>query len=358
MHVPFCRRRCAYCDFSVAIREPDVGFVDDVVREFANRVEDGLVDARFRATSVFLGGGTPSYLGDDAIATLIELASPLADAEVTIEVNPEDLSVGRVERWRRAGVGRISVGLQSLDDRVLAHLGRGHGAQEARRRIRAVVEACADLRVSVDLIFGDPIEDDASWRRTIQGVVDLGVGHVSTYALTIEPRTRFRSLRVDDEAQARRYEITDEVLGRAGFEWYEISNWARPGQESRHNQTYWSGGAYLGLGPSAHTYRDPVRSWNVASWPRWRDRVRAGLVPTEGLEVLTANARVLEARYLALRQRGGIDAEVVPAWADEFFEEGASGRRRLTVRGRLVADEIVARWDEGEQGLHGPPVEA
>lgn len=290
--------------------------------------------------------GTPSYLDDGAVARLIRLARPVSGAEVTIEVNPEDLSVGRVARWREAGVGRISVGLQSLDDRVLAHLGRGHNAADALGRIRAVVEAFADLRVSVDLIFGDPLEDDASWRRTLAGVVDLGIGHVSTYALTVEPGTRFRSLRVDDETQARRYEVADAVLGAAGYAWYEISNWARPGQESRHNQTYWGGGAYLGLGPSAHSFRDPVRSWNVASWPRWRERVRAGLVPTEGLEVLSSSARVLEARYLALRQRDGIDEEAVPAWAAAFFEEGAPGRRRLTVRGRLLADEIVARWDE------------
>lgn len=349
VHVPFCRRRCRYCDFAVAIRGPDAGFVDDVAREIGARLETGELSETFQARTIFLGGGTPSYLADAEIARLIGLVAREPSSEVTIEANPEDLDPARVLRWAEAGVRRVSVGLQSLDDAVLAHLGRGHRADDARRRIATIVKE-APVQVSVDLIFGDPVETDASWRATLEGALALGVGHVSAYALTIEEGSLMRSLRLDEEALARRYEVADEVLSRAGLDWYEVSNWARPGEACAHNRAYWSGVPYVGLGPSAHSYAAPVRSWNVASWPRWRDRVRAGLVPTEGLEVLTEEEVRTERLYLALRQRDGIPAGLVPAWAAEFFEDAGAGRRRLGLQGRLLLDELAARL--AAEGVH------
>lgn len=343
VHVPFCRRRCRYCDFAVAIREPDAAFVDDVAAELRLRIEEGELCDGFVATSLFLGGGTPSCLDDRALARLLRVVALDEGAEVTIEVNPEDLDPVRARHWQALGVVRVSVGLQSMDDRVLGALGRAHRGRDALARIEAARAGAPTLRWSADLIFGSPQETDESWHATLEAVVGLGIGHVSTYALTIEPGSLLRSMVLDEEVLARRYEHADAVLSSAGYVCYEVSNWARPGEESRHNQVYWRHDPYVGLGPSAHSYVGSRRSWNVASWPRWRERVRAGLVPREGLEVLDEKQLALERIYLGLRQRDGVELDRVPSWLEPFVEPAGTTRVRLSLRGRLVADAIAAR---------------
>ena len=356
VHVPFCRARCDYCAFATwTDRDHLMGrYVDALHAELAWRSDRGQL---FSATSAFVGGGTPSRLDADLLCGVLA-AIPLAQgAEVTVECNPEDVDVDRLAAYREAGVTRVSVGIQSTSPRVLRSLGRRHGTGALADVARAV--AAVGLSTwNVDLIVGDTAESDDDLRRTLGDVLSLEdpPGHVSAYLLTPEPGTPLGddpARHPDEDVAAARYELVDATLTAAGYAWEEISNWAKPGHEARHNWLYWTEGAYVGVGCAAHSHLDGERSWNVRTPERYCDLVERGVDPTAGTEMLDAVRRGFEARSLALRTRTGVESDAlddVDALGD--LVEVRDGRAVLTVRGRLLANQVSLHLREGPLETH------
>jgi oxygen-independent coproporphyrinogen-3 oxidase len=276
----------------------------------------------------------------------------LPDAEVTSEANPDTVDVVYLAALRKAGATRLSMGVQSFDPLVLRALERVHSADSARAAFAAARAAGFD-DVNLDLIYGADGETLASWRRTLDETVALGPEHVSAYALTIEPATALgravaagRTPAPDGDLQAEMYVVACELLAEAGYEHYEVSNWAKPGRRCVHNLGYWQGRPYLGLGAGAHSFRDGRRWWNVRPPQHYMDLVAAGELPVGGDERLTPEDRNLERLLLGLRLADGVpEAWVVPEAADRFVAEGlatrAEGRVALTDRGLLLANELV-----------------
>jgi putative oxygen-independent coproporphyrinogen III oxidase len=375
VHVPFCSSRCHYCDFVTytgmeGLRRP---YAAALLAE-ADLAVAGLGPEPPTVTSVFVGGGTPTLLPTGDLARVLERLRALLPhapgAEVTVEANPETVDRAVADGLAAAGVARVSMGAQSFDDRVLAALGRTHGAARVGEAL-AALRAAGVPAVNLDLIYGCPGEDDASWAATLAAAVALGPEHLSAYALGIEPATRFgrlvaagRMAAPDDDLLADCYEAACAALAAAGYAHYEVSNWARgelhaagpwlPAHASRHNLTYWRRGRYLGLGAGAHEFDGATRSWNVAGVPAYLEAVRAARRPTAGRERLDAAEARFEALALRLRTADGLDpaearalgADPAGAAAAELRDAGllASGPRlRLTERGMFLHGEVVAR---------------
>lgn len=358
VHVPFCARRCAYCDFAIAVRRtvPVDAFVDAIDAELRLR---GV--ANLTADTLYLGGGTPTRLGADGVARLLDtIRSRVAlspGAEVTLEANPEDFSPESVRAWREAGVNRLSIGVQSFDDRVLQWMHRVHDADAATRAVTLARDGGL-AAYSVDLIFAVPEALERDWSRDLELAMGLHPDHVSLYGLTIEqgtPLGRWHGRGDVLESTEERYEsefmLAHERLGASGFEHYEVSNFALPGRRARHNSAYWLGVPYLGLGPSAHGFDGSARRFNVQAYAAWSDAVNEGHDPLGGIEVLTEENRIAESVYLGLRTTDGLpidDDEVdgVRAWIEAGWvsvDGGASERRlRCSAEGWLRLDSLAA----------------
>jgi oxygen-independent coproporphyrinogen-3 oxidase len=347
VHVPFCASICPYCDFAVKKGDGEKGrrYVDALLDE-ADGLRSGrllpeapalaeamgaLAAARF--DTVYLGGGTPSLLPVDALERLLdglgEHFDLAPDARLFLEANPEDADPTRLEAWKRLGVRTLSFGVQSLDDDDLRFLGRHHSADDAIRTVRQARDVGFDT-VSVDLIYGLPDQAPDRWRRQLDRALDLdgnpgeglGADHLSLYELEIHPRTVFgkRHARgelrpLDEESRAELFALTHRHLEAAGWDVYEVSNFARTSEHrSRHNRKYWHHVPYLGLGPSAHSLargEGPTlwRSWNERAEPRWRRLLTEGTSPAAGWEHLPPSALALEAMMLGLRHAGGVDLD-------------------------------------------------
>jgi len=364
VHVPFCAARCDYCAFATwTDRDPLMAtYVEACVVELERaRRHEGIPPA----TSVYVGGGTPSRLPAALLARLVDATVRRPGAEVTVECNPEDASAERFAAWRDAGVTRVSFGVQSMVPSVLAGLGRRHGTTQAARAVELAGEA-GFASISVDLILGAAAERDADLLATAEAVLALEPRphHVSAYALTVEPGTalaRQPARHPDDDTSARRYELLDAVLEAAGYRWYEVSNWAVPGHECRHNALYWAQGDYRGVGCAAHSHERGRRWWNVRTPERYIEAVRAGRSAIAGEEVLTPEQTAFEAMALALRTSAGVPAWAVPAErALEALVQRRGDRAVLTVRGRLLANEVTVRLrlDDGAAPGSRAPVGA
>jgi oxygen-independent coproporphyrinogen-3 oxidase len=358
VHVPFCRRRCSYCDFAIAVRRaiPAQPFVAAVRAEHRLRREAGEWDADPLET-LYLGGGTPSLLPPEALkAVVAEVIGSETPLEVSLEANPEDVTPEAARRWRAAGVTRVSLGVQSFQPAVLDWMHRSHDVKAAGAAVRSL-RAAGIESVSLDLIFGLPITLKSDFTTDLDAALRLAPDHLSVYGLTAEPRTPYarwleRSAvrAISDDAYAEEFLLAHEKLTAAGFEHYEVSNYARPGHHPRHNSAYWTGAPYAGLGPSAHRYRAAERSWNVAPWAEYERRLRQGGDPTAERETLTPEQALLERIYLGLRTTQGIDQSL---WGDLGAEafcreaescgllEQSNGRLRATPLGWLTLDQIV-----------------
>ncbi|HET7489210.1 MAG TPA: radical SAM family heme chaperone HemW [Acidimicrobiales bacterium] len=339
VHVPFCARRCDYCAFATwTDRAPLMGaYADACVAELEAA---GLPPA----TSVFFGGGTPSLLPAAGLAAVLAAVERAPGAEVTVECNPDDVTAALLGAYRDAGVTRISLGVQSLRDHVLAALGRAH-RPAAALRAAWLVAAAGFASWSVDLIFGAAGESVADWSATVAEVLALGPPHVSAYALTVEAGTPLAADPArfpDDDDQADKYLAADAAFEAAGLRSYEVSNWARPGHECRHNLLYWSQGDYRGIGAAAHSHQAGRRWWNVRTPERYIERVAAGRPPEAAAEVLDAEERRREALQLSLRTRAGVPAGALPDGLDGLVERRGE-RLVLTPRGRLVGNEVAVR---------------
>ncbi|KFI84104.1 radical SAM family heme chaperone HemW [uncultured Bifidobacterium sp.] len=407
IHVPFCLRRCGYCDFNT-YTAVDLGggasrgnYAAMTIREM-RLVRDwqerhGIAEPP--ASTVFFGGGTPTILpADDLIAILNairELWGVEDGAEITTEANPDTVDAATIRALADGGFTRVSFGMQSAVPHVLRTLDRTHTPANVEAGVRAA--GAAGLRSSVDLIYGAPGEGLEDWRTSVRTAIDLGVNHISAYALTVEPTTKMgRQIaagvlpKPDDDDEAAKYEIADELFSAAGLQWYEISNWARPGYESRHNLGYWRNVDWAGIGPGAHSHYNRVepascrsesersarphgsspqdcdahgaiRSWDLAHPRLWSERVNAGQVPWAGSESITPMEALEETIMLGLRLREGLDLTALKTSLDvggaassdidagvaELEREGLVERRgsRLipTLRGRLLNDAVIER---------------
>jgi oxygen-independent coproporphyrinogen-3 oxidase len=351
VHVPFCRERCDYCAFATYTDRDHLmeRYAHACVLEWRRLQSGGDLSV---PTSVFFGGGTPSRLHPDTLCHILDAIGRAPGAEVTVECNPEDADAAHLDAYRRAGVTRVSFGLQSTQAHVLAGLGR-RVVPRAAERISAAVAAAGFGTWNLDLIMGAATESDTDWARTLEEVLALDhpPPHVSAYGLTVEPGTplaRDANRHPDEDAVARRYEYADAVLSAAGYAWEEISNWARPGHECRHNHLYWEQGDYVGLGSAAHSHRAGARWWNMRTPDRYVTAVEAGRSPEAGREELTAGQREFEALSLSLRTPRGVHWDVLER-TDELdgLVERLGDRAVLTVRGRLLANEVSARIGSG-----------
>jgi oxygen-independent coproporphyrinogen-3 oxidase len=350
VHVPFCSHRCDYCDFATWTDRAHLidDYVDACITDLDRRFTSGGFGP---ATTVFFGGGTPSLLPADSLVRILDAIPRGPDAEVTVECNPDSVDAAKLATYRAGGVDRLSFGMQSS---------RTHDRDNVARAITTARDAGFE-RVSVDLIYGTPGESLDDWRRTLDDALALEPDHVSAYALTVEPATALGK-RVaegvapppDDDDQADKYAIVDERLADAGFDWYEISNWARPGQASRHNLLYWTGADYLAIGCAAHGYTAGRRWWTVRTPERYIERVALGAEHPEGTEAgsetLDADARAQEAFGLAIRLRGGAPIArsalaTATVLADGGLLEPAAlpDRAVLTRTGRLMGSDVTAR---------------
>jgi oxygen-independent coproporphyrinogen-3 oxidase len=356
VHVPFCARRCSYCDFAIAVRRtvPVDEYIDALDREI--RIRAGTWRASSMDT-IYLGGGTPSRLGPGGVQRVLELVrshfrqSP--GAEVTVEANPEDVSPEAATRWREAGVTRVSLGIQSFSDDVLRWMHRTHDASQARQAA-SILTASGFDDWSLDLIFALPPEIERSWADDLTQAIDLGSSHISCYGLTVEPHTplvRWRDRGQVHEADDERYEAefleADRLLTSAGFEHYEVSNYGRRNRRAVHNSAYWQRVSYVGFGPSAHSFSGAGRRWNAREYVAWRDLLLAGRDPVEGTEELDPAAVAIEEAYLGLRTLEGLpinpkNASDFGLWSDRGWAVMVDHRGRLTPTGWLRLDSLVA----------------
>jgi oxygen-independent coproporphyrinogen-3 oxidase len=355
VHVPFCLTRCGYCDFNAYAGLSHLGpaYADALRREARLHAGEW---AGVRFVSIYLGGGTPTTLAPEAIAALIEAFRGHFDvasgAEVTCEANPDTVDRAYLERLRAAGITRLSMGVQSFDPAVLASLERIHSADSARRAFGDARASGFD-DVNLDFIYGARGETLASWRGTLDEAVAIEPDHLSCYALTVEPGTPLRhkvaSGRIpapDPDLQADLYEAACERLAAAGYQHYEVSNWAQPGHECLHNLGYWEGRPYLGLGAGAHSFHHGRRWWNVRLPQRYLDQLGAGRLPIEGEERPDPAEAELERVFLSVRLARGVPESWVPADVARAYLSGGLARRRagrfaLTDRGMLLANDLV-----------------
>ncbi|OBF11860.1 coproporphyrinogen III oxidase [Mycobacterium sp. ACS4331] len=361
VHVPFCASRCGYCDFNT-YTPGELGGATPAGWLEALRSELALAARRLPAPTVdtvFVGGGTPSLLGGDGLADVLDAVRSeftlAADAEVTTEANPESTSPDFFTRLRTAGYTRVSLGMQSVAPTVLRLLDRVHSPGRALDAAREA-QAAGFAHVNLDLIYGSPGESDDDLRRSVDAAVGAGVDHLSAYALVVEDGTalarRVRRGEVaapDEDVLARRYELLDTWLADAGFTWYEVSNWSRPGGECRHNLGYWNGGQWWGAGPGAHGFVGATRWWNVKHPNAYAASADRGELPIADFEVLAPRDRHVEDVLLQIRLRSGLPLSLLDADEKDRAESAVAAgllvhngpNLVLTDRGRLLADGVV-----------------
>jgi oxygen-independent coproporphyrinogen-3 oxidase len=343
IHIPFCAKRCDYCAFATWTDRDHLrdAYVDALVDDIERAVDAGLPTA----TTVFVGGGTPSLLDGHVLGRVLDAVVTTADAEVTVECNPDTVAAELVAAYVDHGVNRLSLGVQSMVPHVLAALGRTHDPANVARAVEHVRDAGLPT-FNLDLIYGSVGETLDDWETTVRAALALDPPHVSAYGLTVEPGTPLAAAperHPDDDDQAGKYELADELLASAGLANYEISNWARPGDECAHNLLYWAQGDYRGFGCAAHSHESGRRWWNVRTPERYIALVHAGEPTEAAAEVLDEPTRRFERLELALRTRHGVPADALVADDLPGLVEQHGQRLVLTRSGRLVANEIALR---------------
>jgi putative oxygen-independent coproporphyrinogen III oxidase len=346
VHVPFCAHRCDYCAFATYADRDHLmeRYVDALLHEIGNAKAQGLPIA----TSVFFGGGTPSRLRAEELLRVLDAIPRSDDAEITVECNPEDASLERLRAYRAGGVNRMSFGVQSTQPAVLADLGRRHGTMAHHEVSDAVTEAGFSTW-NMDLIVGSRAENLDDVRHTLRDLLDLEhpPPHISCYALTPEPATPLGqdpARHPDEDATADSYDLVGKVLADHGYLWEEISNWAKPGHECRHNHVYWEHGDYVGFGSAAHSHQHGRRFWNVRTPDRYIELLAKGESPLGGEEFLDESTQQFERDSLAMRTARGVPREAFDS-LDEIAHLVTvdAGRVTLTPAARLVANQVIVR---------------
>jgi oxygen-independent coproporphyrinogen-3 oxidase len=359
LHVPFCARRCSYCDFAIAVRRdvPSAAYADAVLREWAGWQGHEIWNESPGVQSVYFGGGTPSRLEPGAIARILERIAAdrtlAADAEVTLEANPDDVGRDAARAWLAGGVTRVSLGAQSFDPAVLDWMHRTHSAEQIAAAVATLRDAGIS-ELSLDLIFGLPAALGRDWDADLKQALALRPDHLSLYGLTIEDHTplarwtaRGEIAPVDEDRYAAEFLEADSILGQAGYDHYEVSNYSLPGRRARHNGAYWRRAPFIGIGPSAHSGWGANRQWNLREWAAYERAMARGESPVAGAERLDEEAVELEELYLGLRTREGVPGDRLPpetatAWTEAGWATESGGVIRLTAEGWLRLDALTA----------------
>ena len=365
LHIPFCKQACHYCNFhfSTSLKLKN-DFLTALLKEVDLRIDYTGNDP---IDTIYFGGGTPSILNTDEILTILNKLSSRfnisTEAEITLESNPDDISVSKLTDWKNAGINRLSIGVQSFYEEDLRWMNRAHTGTDALRSVKEALNT-GFQNITIDLIYGTPHLTDEKWHFNVQQAIDLKIPHLSCYALTVEPKTPLESLisknktpGVAAEDQARQFSLLMEWLQAAEYEHYEISNFALPGKRSRHNSAYWMGKSYLGLGPSAHSFNGSSRQWNVANNSVYIQSIVKGELPFE-IEHLTPAQQLNEYIMTSLRTAEGVSIQIIRerSGADtadkfdrrisRFINEGLVEKNgqfyKLTKKGKLFADGIAA----------------
>lgn len=353
IHIPFCSRKCLFCSFVIAVGQKHArdNYVTALVGEMKN------YRAATRINTLYLGGGTPSMLDENHLGILMEEIRKNflleADAEITIEANPESIDVPKARFINSIGFNRVSLGVQSMNDRYLKFLGRGHDADTAIRAYTALREA-GFANINLDLMYGFPQETKQELEDDVRAIARQGSEHLSLYTLTVEPNSRFYAAQLKletEEKLADHYLSTARILDEYGFKQYEVSNFARPGFESAHNINYWTGGAYIGLGVGAHGFLGSRRYWNTSNLQQYLQKADRSQSVIEGYEDLSVGTRDTEKLLFGLRMNKGVPWEQVMVSKHKdiqsFIKDGflvlENGFLKTTGQGRLVLDELSSR---------------
>lgn len=368
IHIPYCAKRCGYCDFNTytpaELQGPDLAtvsqnYIDAALREI-ELAHSTVGEAQ--VPSIFFGGGTPSLMPASELARVIaridERFEVLDDAEITLEVNPDSVTPEFLSTMRESGATRISMGMQSAVPHVLEALDRTHKPENVVSAVNAAVRAGFE-NISVDLIYGAPGESIADWKTSVSAAMELPINHISAYALIVERGTKLAAQIArgeltlpDDDETAEKYLIADDAFESAGFSWYELSNWSKPGGECRHNIAYWDGSHWWGVGPGAHSYIDKKRWWNVKHPSTYQQKIFKNESPELSSEILTGENLADEFVMLQIRRREGIQLSALTDLqinrAELFLgsghlEEKSWSEKKLVLskNGRLIADRIV-----------------
>jgi oxygen-independent coproporphyrinogen-3 oxidase len=364
VHIPFCKKACHYCNFHFSVSKDKL---PEMAVAIGREAELNRLYISEKIETIYFGGGTPSLLSLEQLAGMLDhfrkIFDVAADAEITLEANPDDITDESLDGWKKAGITRLSVGIQSFFEDDLRWMNRAHNAEQALQAVKTARMHGFD-NITIDLIYGTPHLTDEKWLQNIETALALDVRHLSCYALTVEPKTALakmiaahQSEDVDTDKQARHFAILTERVAKAGFEHYEISNFALPGFRSRHNSSYWQGKSYLGLGPSAHSFNGKSRQWNIANNSLYLAGIEKGIIPFEE-EILTDTQRLNEYIMTSLRTSEGTSLiklrnDFGEVNARSFMEAAKLpiGRGhatldndilRLTAEGKFLADGIAA----------------
>ncbi len=352
IHIPFCRRKCLFCSFAIAVAQEHrrEEYINALAKEMKNH-QGKILD------TIYLGGGTPSMLDeshiDDLMCAIGRHFSLSDDVEITIEANPESITSAKAKFLKEKKFNRVSLGLQSLNDRYLKFLGRGHDHRMAREAYQILVDA-GFTNINLDLMYGFPGQTREELEDDVRKLASMGSQHLSLYTLTIEPQSRFHATQIkldDDEILAQQYLAIESILGEYGFSQYEISNFAKTGFESKHNRNYWMGLPYIGLGMGAHGFNGQRRYWNSPRLQDYLERMTQKGEALEGFEDLTENQRTMEKILFGLRMNQGIAWDMLPlnkqaqvrAWIEDGFLSLEGERLKTTRQGRLILDELSSR---------------
>jgi oxygen-independent coproporphyrinogen III oxidase len=363
IHIPFCRKACHYCNFHFSTSASNITEMVKAIIKEAELRKDQIIEG---IHTVYFGGGTPSLLAIEDLRFIITELKRLfivaPGAEITLEANPDDINEEKLLQWKESGINRLSIGIQSFFEEDLQWMNRAHNAQQAVDSLQLALKQFDNI--TIDLIYGTPTLTDENWKRNVEKAIELNIPHLSCYALTVEPKTALDTLiqqkkkeNIDAEKQARHFELLVQWTKDAGYEHYEISNFAKPGYRSRHNSSYWQGKPYLGLGPSAHSFNGSEREWNVSNNALYLKSIEQGIVPSEK-EVLTDTQQLNEYVMTSLRTMEGLSLQFVSVnWGSDmanaikkdaaiFLDEGtmtaSNDHLILTDAGKLLADGIAA----------------
>ena len=352
IHIPFCNRKCLFCSFVIAVGQEHrrEEYVDLLIEEMK----------KYKGTSVdtiYFGGGTPSMLEEKSFSLLMNAIKNnftlQNDIEITLEANPESVTIEKAKYLRTLGFNRVSLGVQSMNDRYLKFLGRAHDAAMAGQAYH-VLRTAGFTNINLDLMYAFPAQTDEELEKDVRAISNLNSEHLSLYTLTIEPNSRFHATQMkldDDEKLAAHYLKIARILAEYGFKQYEVSNFAKPGFESRHNKNYWQSKPYIGLGVGAHGFEGRRRYWNTSNLQNYMQQIRTEAQAIEGFEDLTDDQRIMEKVLFGLRMNEGISWELLPsnrrsqveAWIKDGFLRLEGEKLRTTDQGRLVLDELSSR---------------